>query len=107
VAAIAVCGLAAGCTTTQSPERQVKDAKITAEVKSRLATEVRAATLTNVDVNTTNGVVTLAGTADTEKVRNNAEIVALSVMGVRHVNNKIQVQPEEGALPPHGAGDGS
>jgi hyperosmotically inducible periplasmic protein len=104
--AIAAFGFA-GCTTTQAPEQQVKDAKITTEVKSKLATEVRAETLTNISVNTTNGVVTLAGTASTEEVKTNAELIAKGVMGVRQVNNKIQVQPVQGALPPPAGERGS
>ena len=50
---------AGGCNTTQSPNRQVSDVQITTQVKAKLASDVGASSLTNVDVNTTNGVVTL------------------------------------------------
>src|SRR6185436_19322369 len=38
------------------------DARITAAIKSKLATEIGAGTLTSVSVNTSEGVVTLSGT---------------------------------------------
>ena len=50
-----------GCNTTQSPNRQISDLQITTQVKAKLASDVGPSSLTNVDVNTTNGVVTLAG----------------------------------------------
>ena len=90
VVAFATLFLAVGCTTTQSPERQVIDAKITAEVKSKLATDVKASTLANISVNTTNGVVTLAGSVTTEEAKTSAELVAKALTGVRRVNTKTK-----------------
>ena len=52
--------LALGCNTTEPPNRQVSDVQITTQVKAKLASDVGPSSLTNVDVNTTNGVVTLA-----------------------------------------------
>jgi hyperosmotically inducible protein len=78
------------CRTNQAPEDQVSDARITAEVKARLASELQAATLTNVEVNTTNGVVTLAGQVRDAESRQKAEQIARSVEGVREVNNNLQ-----------------
>jgi len=88
--------LSLGCRTTQSPESQVKDMRITAELKSKLVSEVRLSTLTNVNVNTTNGVVTLAGQVHNEEVRQKAEQVARSIPGVVGVTNNLQVagQPQ-------------
>ncbi len=83
--------LAAACRTTQSPEKQVTDIKITAQVKSKLASDVQVSTIANVDVNTTNGVVTLTGQVSNEDVKKKAEEVALSVPNVRRVNNQLQV----------------
>ncbi len=83
--------LAPACTTTQSPEKQVNDIKITAQVKSKLASEVQVTTITNVDVNTTNGVVTLTGQVSNEDVKRKAEEIALTVPNVRRVNNQLQV----------------
>ncbi len=85
--------LTTGCTTTQPPNRQVADLRITAEVKSRLASEVQPSSLTNIEVNTTNGVVTLAGQVESEEIRSRAESVARNVAGVVSVNNNLQVQP--------------
>ncbi len=93
VAALAtVTILASGCTTTQAPHRQVDDLKITAEVKSKLASDLRVSSLANIDVNTTNGVVTLSGQVENDKTKADAETVALKVAGVVQVNNNLQVE---------------
>jgi len=86
--------LAPGCRTTQSPESQVKDLRITTELKSRLASEVRLSTLTNVDVNTTNGVVTLSGQVSSREVKQKAGEAARAVPGVVGVTNNLQVTGE-------------
>jgi len=82
---------AAACRTNLSPERQVSDLTITAEVKSKLASDVQLSTITNIDVNTTNGVVTLAGQVPSHEVRTRVEEVARSVRNVARVNNNLQV----------------
>jgi osmotically-inducible protein OsmY len=82
---------AEGCNTTQSPNRQVSDLQITTQVKAKLASDVRASSLTNVDVNTTNGIVTLAGQVESTDVKRSAETVTASVPGVLRVNNNLQV----------------
>jgi len=84
--------LTSGCTTTQSPHRQVDDLKITAEVKSKLASDLRVSSLTNIDVNTTNGVVTLSGQVENQETKAAAETVTLKVAGVVQVNNNLQVE---------------
>jgi osmotically-inducible protein OsmY len=84
---------AVGCTTTQSPHRQLDDMRITAEVKSKLAEDVSPSSLVNVKVNTTNGVVTLAGQVETDQVKQRATQVALHIPGVAGVNNNLQVEP--------------
>jgi osmotically-inducible protein OsmY len=81
-----------GCNTVQSPNRQVADSQITAQVKTKLAQEVRASSLANIDVNTTNGVVTLAGQVENTDVKRSAETVATTVPGVVRVNNDLQVE---------------
>ena len=80
-----------GCNTVQSPRAQVSDAQITTQVKSKLASDVNASSLTDINVNTTNGVVTLAGQVETAEVKHQAESVAQSVPGVVRVNNDLQV----------------
>jgi hyperosmotically inducible periplasmic protein len=84
---------AQGCNTSQAPDRQVSDSQITTQVKTKLASDVRPSSLTNVDVNTTNGVVTLAGQVENADVRHRAETVAANVPGVMRVNNNLQVSP--------------
>jgi osmotically-inducible protein OsmY len=90
--------LAGGCNTSQSPSRQVSDLQITTQVKSKLASDVRPSSLANIDVNTTNGVVTLAGQVESADVKRNAETVAASVPGVVRVNNNLQVDPSAASV---------
>jgi osmotically-inducible protein OsmY len=59
--------LAMGCNTTQSPERQIDDTAIIASVKSQLATDIELSTITGIEVNTTNGVVTLSGQVSSDE----------------------------------------
>ena len=81
------------CSTSQPPNTQVDDGRITAEVKSKLASDVRPSSLANISVNTTNGVVTLAGQVESAEIKRNAEKVARSVPGVVSINNNLQVEP--------------
>jgi hypothetical protein len=67
------------------------DASITAGVKSKLATE-QAATLLKVNVDTSQGVVQLNGTVDTERTKQRATELARQVDGVRKVVNNLKVQ---------------
>ena len=90
--------LADGCNMLQSPNRQVSDVQITTQVKAKLASDVRASSLTNIDVNTTNGVVTLAGEVENAEVKHGAEKVAASVPGVVRVNNNLQVDAKAASI---------
>jgi len=92
-ALISVVAFADGCNTLQPPNQQVKDAQITTEVKTKLAAEVNPSSLANINVNTTNGVVTLAGGVESTEVKSKAETVTKSVSGVVQVNNDLQVVP--------------
>jgi hyperosmotically inducible protein len=87
-AVLLLVGLAA-CKTTSSPRRQVDDGAIKASVKAKLAADVR---LTNIEVNSTDGVVTLAGKVRSDEERRMASDVARSVDGVVKVNNNLQVE---------------
>jgi len=89
-AIVLVLGLA-GCPTTQSPGRQVDDNAIHAAVKAKLTAD-RFSNLMNVDVNVTNGVVTLAGEVPNAQVKTEAEREARSVSGVVGVKNNLQVK---------------
>ena len=55
LAAVALVLVVAGCTTTQSPKRQVDDNAIHAAVMAKL-TGAHVSNILNVDVNVTNGV---------------------------------------------------
>jgi hyperosmotically inducible protein len=85
-------GLVTACKTTTSPKRQVDDAAIKASVKAKLAADVRLSTLTNVEVNSTNGVVTLSGQVHNDDERRMAGEVTRSVEDVVKVNNELQVE---------------
>jgi len=87
-----------GCNTEQSPKRQLSDAQITTQVKTKLASDVRASSVANIQVNTTNGIVTLAGQVENDGVRHSAETVAASVPGVVRVNNNLQVDPASSSV---------
>src|ERR1700682_1616627 len=90
--AVAVTVAAASCKTPTSAGRQVDDAAIKAAVKAKLAADVKLSTLTNIEVNSTNGVVTLAGQVRDESDRMAAVAVARSVDGVVRVNNNLQIE---------------
>jgi hypothetical protein len=83
--------LTVACRTNESPERQVDDAQITAQVKSKLATEVGLSTVANISVNSTNGVVTLAGQVDSADAKAKAVAAAKSVPKVVRVIDDLQV----------------
>ena len=91
-AVLVALGLVTACKTTTSPGRQVDDAAIKAHVKAKLASDVRLSTLTNVDVNSTNGVVTLSGQVHNDDERRLAGEVARGVEDVVKVNNELQVE---------------
>src|SRR6516225_10007584 len=78
----------AGCRTNQSPQGQLNDLKIVTQLRTKLASDIGPATLANVAINSTNGVVTLAGQVDTAKAKAQAEADAGGVPNVvRVVNN--------------------
>jgi hyperosmotically inducible periplasmic protein len=89
--AATACAFFIGCRTNESPEAQVDDLKIAAQVKEKLASGVGLATVPNVSVNSTNGVVTLAGQVDTDAERSKVEDLAKGVNNVRKVVDNLQV----------------
>jgi osmotically-inducible protein OsmY len=89
----------AGCRTNESPESQVNDLEIVAQVKSKLASDVGPATVTNVSVDSTNGVVTLAGQVDSANSKARAGAVTKTVPKVTRVVNNIQVAAGPAGLP--------
>jgi len=91
-AVLVLVGFVISCKTTSSPGRQIDDAAIKTSVKAKMAADVRLSTLTNIEVNSTNGVVTLAGQVENESDRAQAAMVARSVDGVVKVNNELQIK---------------
>ncbi len=79
------------CTTTQSPGRQVDDSAIHASIKAKLTAD-RFSNIVNVDINVTNGIVTLAGEVPNPQVKIEAGKEARSVDGVVRVINNLQVK---------------
>ncbi len=84
---------ALGCRTNETPEQQVKDAEITANIKSELAKQLGPATMTNVSVNSTNGVVTLAGVVHNSDEKAKAVAIARAFPQVSSVNDNLQTNP--------------
>lgn len=67
------------------------DARITGEIKSKLALESDLSSL-KISVNTTAGVVTLSGTASSHEAIQKAMKIALEVDGVSQVVSTLQVK---------------
>jgi hyperosmotically inducible periplasmic protein len=88
-----ILAISMACRTNESPEGQVKDARIAAAIKAKLASDLNPTTLTNVSVNVTNSVVTLSGQVNSGESKRRAEEIARSVEGVVSVNDNLQVQP--------------
>jgi len=88
--------LISGCTamTGESAGQNVDDSTITASVKTKLAAD-KLATLTRVDVDTTNQVVSLNGIVETQQQKQRAEELARQVSGVKAVKNNLQIQAKK------------
>jgi osmotically-inducible protein OsmY len=91
VLTLTMCAALAACTTTQTPKKQLDDNAIHAAVKARLTT-ARFSNIVNIDINVTNGVVTLAGEVPNVRVKDDAADEARKVDGVVRVNNNLQVK---------------
>jgi hypothetical protein len=83
-----------GCRTNESPEKQVNDIEITANVKSKLASDLGLSTVPNISVNSTNGVVTLSGQVDSADKRAKADAIAKGVPHVKSVVDNLQVSSQ-------------
>jgi len=95
-----LCALFQGCRTNESPEGQVNDLQITAQVKSKLASNVGVSSVTNISVNSTNGVVTLSGQVDSSGIRDKAEEIAKAIPKVVRVVDNLQIAPAPASAPP-------
>jgi len=88
---LALALLVAGCSTTQTAGRQVDDTTIHTEVLAKL-TSARFSNIVNIDINVTNGIVTLAGEVPNAQVKADAASEARKVSGVVRVINNLQVK---------------
>jgi hyperosmotically inducible periplasmic protein len=68
------------------------NATLTGKVKSALASDAGAKTMTNINVDSNNGVVTLKGRVDTADAKKKAADIAKKVEGVKSVKNELKVE---------------
>jgi osmotically-inducible protein OsmY len=83
--------LVVGCSTTQSAGKQIDDTTIHTAVMAKLTAD-RFSNIVNIDINVTNGVVTLAGEVPNLEVSAAAQKEAHTVSGVTRVINNLQVK---------------
>jgi hyperosmotically inducible protein len=79
------------CRTNESPEAQVDDLQITAQLKAKLASDIGPSSVGNISVNSTNGVVTLSGQVDSAANKTKAEAIAKQIPKVAKVVSVLQV----------------
>ena len=65
---------------------------LTGKVKSALASDAGAKTMTNINVDSNNGVVTLKGKVDSADMKKKAGDIAKKVEGVKSVKNQLTVE---------------
>lgn len=83
--------LLVGCRMNETPKAQVNDLEITTQVKSKLASDIGLSSITDISINSTNGVVTLSGMVDSADVKDKAEAIAKAVPKVVRVVDNIQI----------------
>ena len=83
-----ILGLAGCAGSGQKTGEYVDDSWITTKVKSEMIAD-KAVDARHISVDTTNGVVTLAGTASNWTEANKAAEIAHSIKGVQRVQNNI------------------
>jgi hyperosmotically inducible periplasmic protein len=67
-------------------------AALTTKVKSALAADVGMKTVTSIDVDSKDGVVTLKGKVDSADLKKKAGDIAKKVSGVKSVKNELKVE---------------
>jgi len=78
------------CSSTRSARSQIEDGVITSKVKAKLAADPMVNPF-QIDVDTVDGVVTLSGRVRKPAPKQHAGELALSVSGVRKVENSIEI----------------
>jgi osmotically-inducible protein OsmY len=72
----------------------VDDTIITTTVKAELAKDVRLGTLIDIEVSSTQGVITLAGKVHNSEEKATVEQKVRDVKGVVKINNELQIAKE-------------
>ena len=67
-------------------------AALTTKVKTALASDAGLRTMTSIDVDSKDGVVTLKGKVDSADLKKKAGEVAKKVSGVKSVKNELKVE---------------
>jgi hyperosmotically inducible protein len=67
-------------------------AALTTKVKTALASDVGMRTMTDINVDSDDGVVTLKGKVDSAEAKKKAEEIAKKVDGVKRVKNELRVE---------------
>jgi hyperosmotically inducible protein len=70
-------------------------AALTTKVKTALASDVGLRTMTNIDVDSADGVVTLKGKVESADAKKKAEEIAKKVDGVKRVKNELKVEAKK------------
>jgi hyperosmotically inducible protein len=83
-------GTLTACSSTRTVGSQMDDGLITSKVKSKIAADPIVNPF-NIDVDTVDGVVTLRGKVEKTGAKQHAGEIALTVSGVKRVNNDITV----------------
>jgi len=86
---------------SQSANRQINDAQVSAAVKSKLTSDPRLVSLTDLDVKAENGKVSLSGEVESEEVKRLSEETARGVSGVARVVNNLEVAPKADTAEAH------
>ncbi len=73
---------------------RVNDGTTTTKVKAKLAADPEINPF-KIDVDTSQGVVTLSGSVSSRKAKEEAEKLAMSVKGVTDVNNRLKVEAKK------------
>ena len=86
---------------SQSASQRTNDAELSATVKTKLTSDARLASLTDVDVKARNGKVSLNGEVESEEVKRLSEETARGVSGVAQVVNNLEVKPKANTAEAH------
>jgi osmotically-inducible protein OsmY len=91
---LSACLIGLACRTNESPEAQVNDLEIVTKIKTQMASDIGPSSVTNISVNSTNGVVTMSGQVDSAEVKSKAVTIAKAVPKVVRVVDTLQVTPK-------------